>query len=172
MSVLTRREILKLIKSGEVRITPFEPKQVGPGSIDFHLGDRFRVFKKAHKVFHINNGADYRDVTELVRVGRGGYLLIQPGELVHGITVEKISLPPYLSGRIEGRSRYARIGLLTHLSSSFMQPGSSGKQVLEIANLSPIALALHPGTPICQIILERTEGSEKYKGKFAGQSSL
>ena len=169
MAVLTRSEILKLIKDKTLRITPFDKSQVGPGSIDLHLGNVFRVFKKAHGFFNVDDKSDYRKITETVKVKDGSYLLIEPGELVHGITVETIRLPRGVSARIEGRSRFARIGLLTHLSSGFMQPGTNGKIVLEIANLSPISLAIHPGTQICQIVIEEAKGDGEYTGRFSNQ---
>jgi len=50
-----------------------------------------------------------------------------------------------------------------------MQPGTSGKIVLEMANLSPIALAIKPNTKICQIVFEELKGKAKYSGKFSNQ---
>ena len=76
-----------------------------------------------------------------------------------------------MSGRIEGRSRFARIGLMTHVTAGLVQPGSNNKQVLEISNMSPMPIALHPGTKICQIILEKIEGKANYTGKFQNQTS-
>ncbi len=169
MAVLTTSEILKLIDKKKLIIKPFKRTQVGAGSIDLHLGDTFRVFKKYHGMFRVDDNADYRDITEVVKVKKGDSLIVEPGELVHGITVEDISLTKGLSARIEGRSRFARIGLLTHLSSGFMQPGTHGKVVLEIANLSPINLAIYPGTTICQIVIEETKGEGLYKGRFYKQ---
>lgn len=94
---------------------------------------------------------------------------MMPNELVQGITEENLTLPSTLSGRIEGRSRFARVGLLIHLSSGFIQPGSIGRVVLEILNVSPLPLALHPGTAICQAIIEEALGATSYKGVFSGQ---
>jgi len=109
-------------------------------------------------------------LTEEITTKKGENFLIQPGELVHAVTIEKVSLPSNISARIDGRSRFARLGLLTHVSSGFMQPGTSGKIVLEMANLSPIALAIKPNTKICQIVFEELKGSAKYSGKFKDQS--
>jgi dCTP deaminase len=170
MAVLTRGEIIILLKKGRLKISPFSYKQIGAGSIDLHLGSTFRVFKKTHGIFYVNDNADYKKITQLVKVRNGDSFIILPGELAHGITEEKITLPVGISARIDGRSRFARIGLLTHLSSSFVQPGTAGKIVLEIANLSPIPLAIKPGTKICQLILEETKGNAKYKGKFYSQT--
>ena len=169
MATLGRDELLKLIANGTLRIKPFKKKQVGPASIDLHLGDTFRVFEKTRDVFHIREEADYRENTRSVKVGRNGSFLIMPNELVQGITEETLTLPATLSGRIEGRSRFARLGLLIHLSSGFIQPGSRGRVVLEILNVSPLPLALHPGTAICQVIIEQAVGAVKYRGTFAGQ---
>ena len=166
MTVLAKDEILKLIKAGKLKIKPFDPKQVGPGSIDLHLGNTFRVFKKTHGIFHVTDNVDHERITETVHVKNGDYFLIMPGELIHGITKETIYLPDNLSGRIEGRSRFARVGLLTHLSSGFIHPGTTNKTVLEIANISPVPLAIYPGTRICQIVLEEVRGRTKYRGKF------
>src|SRR5208283_5971474 len=113
--------------------------------------------------------ADYKQITRTVNIEPNAYFLIMPNELVQGITQETITIPATLSGRIEGRSRFARLGLLIHLSSGFIQPGSIGKVVLEILNVSPLPLALYPGTAICQVIIEEAKGATAYKGAFSGQ---
>ena len=136
MATLGRDRIFKLIEDGSIRIEPFNKDQVGPASIDLHLGDTLRFFEKTRDVFHIREDADYKRLTRSVKVEMSNYFLIMPNELVQGITIENITLPSTLSGRIEGRSRFARLGLLIHLSSGFIQPGSIGKVVLEILNVS------------------------------------
>jgi dCTP deaminase len=133
------------------------------------LGNKFRVFKKVREVFHVTEEVEYNKITEVVEVNEGDFLLVMPGELVHGVTKEKLTLPENLAGRIEGRSRYARIGLMTHVTAGLVQPGCNNKQVLEISNMSPMPIALHPGTRICQIVLEEVKGEAKYKGKFKDQ---
>ena len=170
MATLGRNQLFKLIEEGLIKIEPFSKDQVGPASIDLHLGDTFRVFEKTRDVFHVHEDADYKRLTRTVIVDRENYLLMMPNELVQGITRENLTLPDFLSGRIEGRSRFARLGLLIHLSSGFIQPGSTGKVVLEILNVSPLPLALHPGTAICQVILEEARGATSYRGAFAGQT--
>jgi len=169
LATLGRERILKLIEEGLIRIEPFAKDQVGSASIDLHLGDTFRVFEKTRDVFHIREDADYKELTRTVKVEKDNYFLIMPNELVQGITEENLTFPASLSGRIEGRSRFARLGLLIHLSSGFIQPGSTGRVVLEILNVSPLPLALHPGTAICQVIIEEAVEATAYKGAFAGQ---
>ncbi|MDI6806998.1 MAG: dCTP deaminase [Candidatus Aenigmarchaeota archaeon] len=169
MTVLTRDIILKLIKDGEIKIKPFKEEQVGPASIDLHLGNSFRVFKRAHEPVKVSGEPKYKEITESVEIGGKASLLIMPGELVNGITQEEVWLPDNICGRILGRSGFARMGLLTHLSSGFIHPGSKNRIALEIINLSPVPLAITPGIKICQIVLEWVEGKAKYKGRFQFQ---
>ncbi|WP_038039901.1 dCTP deaminase [Thermorudis peleae] len=168
MAVLTRAEILRRIEAGDIVIDPFDPASVGPASIDLHLGREFRVFKLAREIFHVTDEADHRAVTDLVVVD--DYLLLLPGQAVLGVTEERITLPGDICGWIQGRSRFARFGLMVHVTANFMQPGIiQTRQVLEMNNAGPIPLAIHPGTAICQIILEQCIGSAEYNGRFQRQ---
>jgi dCTP deaminase len=124
--IIGREKILELIKNNEIVIEPFEDKNVGAASIDLRLGNVFRTFKKSMKIVEIKEETDYKDFTNLVTLN-DGYMLLTPGELVHGITMESVKLPPYISGRIKGRSRFARLGLLVHISSGFVAPGSMAR---------------------------------------------
>ncbi|MDQ7824352.1 MAG: dCTP deaminase [Candidatus Eremiobacteraeota bacterium] len=167
MCVLTHDEILAEIEKKAIVITPFNPEHVGPGSVDLHLGNEFRVFKKLHEIYHVDDNSDFNEVTELIPVK--DYFVLMPGESVLGITEERITLPPYISGWLEGRSRFARLGLMVHITASFMHPGIDNHQVLELSNVSPMPLALHPGTKICQFIFQKTIGEATYKGIFMHQ---
>lgn len=151
-------------------ITPLEMSQVGPTSIDLALGNEFRVFKKVRDIFHVKEDVRFEEISETVHVKDSDYLLLMPGELVHGITKERIKLPKNLAARIEGRSRFARVGLMVHMTAGLIQPGCDNKQVLEISNMSPMPLALYPGTKICQIVLEEVLGEAEYTGRFRDQT--
>jgi len=167
MSILTHDEILKEIAAGHIRIDPYDPEAVGPASVDLRLGSEFRVFRKAREVIRVTETTDYETVTEKVHVADG--LMLMPGETVLGITLEQITLAPHLCGWLEGRSRFARLGLLVHVSASFMQPGIANKQCLELSNFSPMPLVVTPGLPICQFIFQRTIGEARYTGRFRHQ---
>jgi len=169
MSVLIGKEIVSALKKKLIRIEPLDAAQIGPGSIDLTLGNDFRTFKKRSKIYHVKNHSDFQDITKAIHVADGGYLVIRPGEMVLGITKEKIILADNISGRLEGRSRFARFGLAVHVTAGFMHPGISNHQVLEIVNLGYAPLALYPGTRICQFIFEKCTGRAKYRGKFVKQ---
>lgn len=170
MTVLTKTEIMKELKRGNIKISPFKNNQIGPGSVDLHLDNEFRIFKKVHKIVHITDKTDPKDFTETLVVK--DYLLLMPGESAMGITKEKITLAPNICAWFEGRSRFARMGLLVHISASFIQPGISNKQVLEMSNMSQMPLAIYPGTRICQMVFERAEGKARYSGKYKDQKKV
>ena len=164
--ILTRDEILKEVTEGNIVITPFNPNNVGPASIDLTLGNQFRIFKKAK--IDLKN-VNYKKITKLVRKNK---ITIKPGQLILGITKEKIKLANNLAGNLEGRSRYARLGLLVHISSNFVHPGVNNKQILEIRNDSNSEITLYSGLKICQLIINEVKGQAMYKGKFRDQDSL
>lgn len=167
--ILTKDEILKEIKKGRIKIKPFSKDQIGPASIDLSLGNEFRVFKQ-WKTAPVAEDVDYKKFTKLIKVDKSRTL--GPEEFILGLTKEKITLPENICGWLTGRSRFARLGLSIHITASFIQPGISNKQVLEIKNVSKMPLILYPGTRICQIILMKTAGKSKYKGRFAKQENL
>ena len=170
MAILGREAILQAIQEGWIAITPFDPERVGPASVDLTLGPTVRVFRKVHQVINVQENTDYRELTEKIQVPEGEHILIMPGETVLGITHERLRLGPGLCGWLEGRSRFARLGLMVHISAPFMGPGIDSQQVLEMSNFGPAALAVHPGTAICQFVFQKLEGSESYAGRFAGQT--
>lgn len=170
MSILTRNEILKEIKAGNITITPFDRSCVGPGSVDLHLGEEFRIFKKVHDIVEVNDKINYEEMTELIHALQG--IVLMPGETILGITREVIKLASNICGWLEGRSRFARLGLLVHISASFMQPGINNQQVLEMTNFSPMPLKIHPGTAICQFIFQKTIGEAVYEGRFKDQRGV
>ena len=170
MSVLSRSEILREIKSGSVKIQPFHRNCVRAASIDLHLASAFRVFLSPHKSIPVTDLTDFKRATKGIRVPRGSGIQLSPGETVLGITEEKITLPDNLCGWLEGRSRFSRVGLLVHISASFVQPGITNHQVLELSNFGPSPLEIFPGTAVCQLILERMIGCGHYRGLFENQT--
>jgi len=167
MTVLTRDAILRELAAGRLVIEPLAPDQVGPASIDLTLGREIRVIEPGADAIPIRDDADFRDHT-VSRMLDAPFVLA-PGWTIHGITVERITLPPDLCGFLEGRSRFARLGLMIHVTSAFVQPGVSNRQVLEMSNVAGHPLEIHAGVRLCQLVLMRTEGSAVYRGRFAEQ---
>ena len=170
MGVLTRDVILAELDAGRVVIEPFERNQVGVASIDLTLGHEIRIIEQSGRPIEIREDTDYRDYTRVSSLDEP--FLLVPGVTIHGITRERISLPPDLCGFLEGRSRYARLGLMIHVTSAFVQPGVRNRQVLEMSNVSSQPLWIHAGVRVCQLVLMRTEGQAVYTGRFAEQDEI
>ena len=168
--ILTREVIQREIEARRVVIEPFFADQVGPASIDLHLGDEIRVMHTGHAPVPVTDDVDYRTITD-VRSLETPYPLA-PGETIHGITRERITLPGDIGGWLESRSRFARLGLMIHVTSGFVQPGVASRQVLEMSNVSGRTLLIHAGVLLLQIVLQRCEGSATYQGRFAQQEKL
>lgn len=169
MAILTHDEIIRRVRAGSIEIDPFSESTVGPASVDLHLANSFRVFRRVREILHVTEDADYEAISELVDVGDDDYFVLMPGETCHGVTRERIRLPDDLCGWLHGRSRFARLGLMVHITAPLVQPGVDNHQALEINNAGPMPLALRPGTAVCQIIFETCVGTAHYAGRYRDQ---
>ncbi len=167
--ILAKKEILSEIKEGNIKITPFEPKNIGPCSVDLRLGCVFRRFKRDKKMFLVKEEMNENDFSREIKLKKSEFLTIKSGELVLGTTLERIKLANNICGKLDGRSRFARIGLMVHVSSSLVQPGVDNVQVLEIINLSPFTLSIQPGLRLCQIVFSKMSSEAAYVGQFKHQ---
>jgi dCTP deaminase len=169
MSILSKDEIVKAIKEGEIKITPFDENNIGCASIDLTLSNEFRYYKPGLHIVEVNEEVNYKDITEKIVLSDNEPYLLLPGQACLGITKERITLSNKLCGLLEGRSRFARLGLFVHITAGFMNPGIDNRQVLEIYNASNHPLQLRPGTKMCQFIFMRMVGESKYSGIFNKQ---
>src|SRR5262249_56995634 len=128
---------------------------MGAAAIDLRLGEELRVMEGGPDVIDVTEDADYLAVPR-VRPLDTPYLL-KPGETIHGITRERIRLPGDICGWLEGRSRFARLGLTIHITSGFVAPGVDNRQVLEMNNVAGRPLAIHSGPRLWQLVLQRAE---------------
>ncbi len=165
--ILTKPEILKQIESKHLKIQPFDSTAIGPASIDLTLGNKIRIFDAAESMIDISKDLNSKKFTKSLNI-KNGYIL-KPGQLVLGITKEKVSLPQNICGWLQSRSTFARIGLMSHVTAPFICPGVSNHQVLEIFNAGNHNILLKSDIKICQLILEECKGSAKYVGKFKNQ---
>ena len=81
--------------------------------------------------------------------------MLHPGEFVLGSTLELCTLPDDLAGRLEGKSSLGRLGLLTHSTAGFIDPGFSGHITLELSNVANLPITLWPGMKIGQLCILR-----------------
>jgi dCTP deaminase len=148
---------------------------VQPSSIDVRLDRLFRVFEN-HKYPHIDPAVDQPDLTRVVQPAGDEPFILHPGEFVLGSTYEVITLPDDVAARVEGKSSLGRLGLLTHATAGFIDPGFSGHVTLELSNMATLPIKLWPGMKIGQLCFFRLSspashpyGSEKYGSHYQGQ---
>jgi dCTP deaminase len=173
--LLSDRDILVEIKADRIRIEPYDEAMIQPSSIDFRLDRYFRVFEN-HRYPHIDPAADQSDLTRVVEPEGDEPFILHPGEFVLGSTHEVVSLPDDIAARVEGKSSLGRLGLLTHATAGFVDPGFSGHVTLELANVATLPIKLYPGMKIGQLCFfrlsspaEHPYGSEKYGSRYQGQ---
>ena len=173
--LLSDRDLLTEIDNQRVSIEPFDVEMVQPSSIDIRLDRMFRVFEN-HRYPHIDPSIEQADLTRLIEPEGDDPFILHPGEFVLGSTLEVVSLPDDIAGRLEGKSSLGRLGLLTHSTAGFIDPGFSGHVTLELSNVATLPIKLFPGMKIGQLCLFRLSspadhpyGSEKYGSRYQGQ---
>lgn len=173
--LLSDRDILAEIELGRLMLDPFDKDMIQPSSIDVRLDRFFRVFEN-HKYPHIDPAIEQPDLTREVEPEGGDPFILHPGEFVLASTYEVISLPDDLASRLEGKSSLGRLGLLTHSTAGFIDPGFSGHVTLELSNVATLPIKLWPGMKIGQLCVfrlsspaEHPYGSEKYGSRYQGQ---
>ena len=173
--LLSDRDITAEIDAGRVVLDPYDPAMLQPSSVDIRLDRYFRLFDN-HKYAVIDPAEDQPDLTRLVEVDADEPFVLHPGEFVLGSVYETVTLPDDVAARVEGKSSLGRLGLLTHATAGFIDPGFSGHVTLELSNVATLPIKLWPGMKIGQLCFfrlssaaEHPYGSEKYGSRYQGQ---
>jgi dCTP deaminase len=173
--LLSDRDLVAEIKAGSLALSPFDPELVQPSSIDVRLDGLFRVFNN-HLYTHIDPAERQDDLTTLVETRDGEPFVLHPGEFVLASTLEVVTLGSHLAARLEGKSSLGRLGLLTHSTAGFIDPGFSGHVTLELSNVATLPIRLWPGMKIGQLCVlrlsspsEHPYGSSVYGSRYQGQ---
>ena len=173
--LLSDKDIRAAIESGRVVIDPYDPTMIQPSSIDVRLDRYFRVFEN-HKYPHIDPSVEQPDLTRLVEPEGDEPFILHPGEFALASTYEVVTLPDDLASRLEGKSSLGRLGLLTHSTAGFIDPGFSGHVTLELSNVATLPIKLYPGMKIGQLCMfrlsspaEHPYGSAEYGSRYFGQ---
>jgi dCTP deaminase len=174
--ILSDRSLREAIEARRLVIDPLDDQGIQPASVDVRLDSRFRVFAVARYPY-IDVKQPMHGLTELVEVKPDEAFILHPGEFVLGSTLERIAIPADLAVRLEGKSSLGRLGLLTHSTAGFLDPGFEGHVTLELSNVANLPITLYPGMRIAQIAVfqlstpaERPYGSRGARSKYQGQS--
>lgn len=173
--LLSDGDIRAEIAAGRVRLEPYDPTLLQPSSVDLRLDRYFRTFANS-RYTHIDPSLQQDELTVPVDVNPDEPFVLHPGEFVLGSTYEIISLPDDVAGRLEGKSSLGRLGLLTHSTAGFIDPGFSGHVTLELSNVANLPIMLWPGMKVGQLCLfrlsspaEHPYGSAVYGSRYQGQ---
>jgi dCTP deaminase len=173
--LLSDRDIKAEVNLGRIGLDPYDPALIQPSSIDVRLDRFFRLFDN-HKYPFIDPAEDQPELTHLVEAKPDEPFILHPGEFVLGSTYELVSLPDDIAARLEGKSSLGRLGLLTHSTAGFIDPGFSGHVTLELSNVATLPIKLWPGMKIGQLCYfrlsspaENPYGSSVYGSRYQGQ---
>ena len=174
--LLSDRDIKAEIDAGRLGLEPYDAGLVQPSSIDVRLDRYFRVFNNS-RYTHIDPALQQDDLTTLVEPDGEEPFVLHPGEFVLGSTLEVVDAarrprrPP--GGQV---SSLGRLGLLTHSTAGFIDPGFTGHITLELSNVANLPITLWPGMKIGQLCLFRLTsaaefpyGSAQYGSRYQGQ---
>ncbi|HEY3281913.1 MAG TPA: dCTP deaminase [Armatimonadota bacterium] len=156
--VLSDVDIKKLLLSGDLVVDPLPDleSRLGPCSIDLRLGNTFKVFEHSRVPYiDVRQKFDPDHIMRTFEIADGDSLVMQPGELILAVTVERLEIPDYLLGRLEGRSSLGRLGIIVHGTAPRFDPGWVGNAVMELGNIGRIPICLSPGMPICSMTFEQ-----------------
>ncbi|MBR5950177.1 MAG: dCTP deaminase [Actinomycetaceae bacterium] len=159
--LLSDRDIRKYVEQGSIGLEPWDATMIQPSSIDVHLDRFFRLFDN-HKYSVIDPAAPQEELTRLVEVEAGGEFVLHPGEFVLGSLYEVVTLGADVAARLEGKSSLGRLGLLTHSTAGFIDPGFSGHVTLELSNTSTLPIKLYPGMKIGQLCFFELSSPAEY----------
>jgi dCTP deaminase len=173
--LLSDRDIRASIESGRIGLDPLDMSLIQPSSMDVRLDRFFRLFDN-HKYPFIDPREQQDDLTRFVEVAQDEAFILHPGEFVLGSTFEFVSLGNDIAARLEGKSSLGRLGLLTHSTAGFVDPGFQGHVTLELSNTATLPIKLWPGMKIGQLCFfqlssesENPYGSAKYGSRYQGQ---
>lgn len=173
--LLSDRDIRAEVEAGRIVLEPWDAEMVQPASIDVRLDRYFRLFDN-HKYPFIDPAQEQPELTRLVEVAVGEPFILHPGEFVLASTYEVITLPDDVAARLEGKSSLGRLGLLTHSTAGFVDPGFSGHVTLELSNVATLPIELWPGMKVGQFCFfrlsspaEHPYGTGPYGNRYQGQ---
>ena len=141
--LLSDRDIKAEVNVGRIGLEPYSADMVQPSSIDVRLDRYFRVFEN-HRYPHIDPSADQSELTRAVEPVGDEPFILHPGEFALGSIYEVVTLPDDIAARVEGKSSLGRLGLLTHATAGFIDPGFSGHVTLELSNVATLPIKLWP----------------------------
>lgn len=200
MSVLSKPEILKHLKAGNIVISPFNPNNVANSSYDVRLGKYFfRQDQIKHSqildpfyeksVREMYDGVEEASLVSEIKSKLNPFhglkpkdkvILIAPSETILAHTIEFIGGKngtkdlSAVTSEMRARSSIGRIGIAVCKCAGWGDIGYVNRWTMEITNFSNVIIPLPVGLRIAQIIFHETvrvPEIDKYAKKGKYQTS-
>ena len=155
--ILSDKDIKKYIQEGKIKVEP-QPdfaEQLGPCTLDLHLGNNFKIFKPSqYPYLDLKRNINFEELMEEIQIEDGAPFILQPKDFILATTKEEFTLPDDIMARLDGRSSLGRLGIVVHSTAARFDPGWQGKAVMELGNLGIMPVVLYSGMRICALTFE------------------
>lgn len=162
--ILSDNTIFTMLENKTLTISPLEPEQVQPASVDIRLGNTFSTVEDSpNGIITLESEAAYKTITA------DTYILL-PNQFILATTMEYFELPDNLTAFVEGRSSLGRLGLFIQ-NAGWVDPGFKGEITLELYNANRFAIELKAGRRVGQLVFAQLDDIARnpYRGKYQGQ---
>lgn len=147
--------------------------QIGNDSIDLQIGDKAYIMNTDYEYINTLSEDTFKKFFEEITLSLENGYDLKPGEILFVSTLERIQLIGDLTGRVTGRSVFARMGLAVHCTQDKFSSGINSVVGLQLINHSNNVLKIFPYQKLAQIIIHRTSHMDvPYTGSFARESSF
>lgn len=162
--ILSDKTLMKMLDEHTLVVSPIEPEQIQPASIDIRIGNTYSIVEdSASSIINLDDEITYKRITT------DKYILL-PGQFVLATTMEFVELPDNLTAFVEGRSSLGRLGLFIQ-NAGWVDPGFKGEITLELFNANRYAIELNAGRRVGQLVFAQLDDNalNPYRGKYQGQ---
>lgn len=170
--------IAAAIQEGIINIDPLPTTQdikTGPLTIDFHMGSKLLVPRIDIEADIDPRQGVNKDEYEEIELQDGEFYRLLPNQYICAETLETLTLPDNIKGVLDGRSSYARLGIVVHLTAGRFDPGWGQPiprhPILELHNANERrAVRLYKGAAVCAFGFERlmapVENTYRVNGRY------
>lgn len=132
-------------QTGRISIDPFDSNQLNPASYDLRLGTEYAVYAFEGDPLPVGyQGQTQLDAKEKPKVRRYNFSIgvgldLIPGRLYLMHTVERICTKHFVPV-LDGKSSIGRLGVFTHVTAGYGDPGFDGQYTLEVTVVHPVRI--------------------------------
>lgn len=165
---LTGTDIAALVDDGRLVIEPFDVAMLKPASYVLRLSSQIMRWNADAAIDLLEPDAAG---LALGPTESADPIVLGPGALVLGATLERVGIPEDHVGQLTNLSHLARFGLSVTQGSSLVSPGYGREAptalTLELHSVNPSVLNLRPGMPVCHLTVARLTGERDRMGQLA-----